>query len=131
MGYRHTSKKQTLMKPKDQDPKDEKSGLIYSYKCQDLTCGEEYIGETSRALGDRCKEHLKGPSPIHMHIQHTGHSATADNFNIIGREDRDLARTIKEAIYIRVNNLSLNRNGGKYHLSHLWDRVLFTPLVLK
>ena len=120
--------KQTLMKPNDQDPKDNKSGLIYSYKCQGITCDKEYIGETARALGDRCKEHLKEPSPIHVHIQHTGHSATADNFNIIGREDRDLAKTIKEAIYIQVNNPSLNRNVGKYHLSHLWDRVLFnTP----
>ena len=55
-----------------------------------------------------------------MHIQQTGHNATSDNFNIIGREDRDLVRTIKEAIYIRVNNPSLNWNVGKYHLSHLW-----------
>ena len=116
------------MKPKDQDPKDIKSGLIYSYKCQDITYGEKYIGDIARALGDRHKEHLKGPSPIHAHIQHTGHNATVDNFNIIGREDRDLVRTIKEAIYIRVYNPSLNRNVGKYHLSHLWDRVLFnTP----
>ena len=39
-----------------------------------------------------------------------------------------MARTIKEAIYIRVNNRSLNRNVGKHHLSHSWDRVLFnTP----
>ena len=123
--------KQTLMKPKDQDPKDNKSGLIYSYKCKDITCGEEYIGETARILGDRCKEYLKGPSPIQALIQCTGHSATEDNFNIIGREDRDLARTIKEAIYIRVNNPSLNRNVGKYHLSCLWDRVLFNTPGLK
>ena len=75
----------------------------------------------STVPGDRCKEHLKGPSPIHAHIQHTGQNATSDNFNIIGREDRDLDRTIKEAIYIRVNNPSLNRNVGKYHLSHLWE----------
>ena len=66
--------KQTLMKPKDQDPKDNKSGLIYSYKCQDITCREEYIGETSRSLGDRDKVHLKGPSTIHAHIQYTGHN---------------------------------------------------------
>ena len=127
----NTTIKQTLMKPKDQDPKDNKSRLIYSYKCQDLTCGEKYIGKTSRVLGDRHKAHLKGPSPIHAHIQHTGHSSTADNFNIIGREERDLARSIKEAIYIRVNNPSLNRNVGKYHLSHLWDRVLFNTPGLK
>ena len=77
------------------------------------------------SLGDRHKEHLKGPSSIHVHIQCTGHSATADNINKIGRQDRDLARTIKEAIYIRVNNPSLNRNVGKYHLSHLWDKSSF------
>ena len=119
------------MKPKDQDPKENKSGLIYSYKCQDIICREEYIRETARTLGDRCKEHLKGPSPIHAHIQHTGHNATAENFNIIGREDRDLVRTIKEAIYIRVNKPSVKRNVGKYHLSHLWDRVLFNTPGLK
>ena len=123
--------KQTLMKPKGQDPKDNKSGLIYSYQYQDITCGEEYIGKTARTLGDRHKEHLKGPSPIHVHIQCTGHNATAENFNIIGREDRDLARTIKEAIYIRVNNPSLNRDVGKYHLSQLWDRVPFNTPGLK
>ena len=89
------------------------------------------MGETSRALGNRHKEHLKGPSPIHGHIQCTGHSATADKSNIIGREGRDLARTIKEAIYIRVNNPSLNRNVGKYHVSHLWDRVLCNTHSLK
>ena len=127
----NTTIKQTLMKPKDQDPKDNKSGLIYSCKCQDITCREEYIGETSRSKGDRHKEHLKGPSPIHAHIQCTGHNATSDNFNIIAREDRDLARTIKEAICISVNNPSLNRNVGKYHLSHLWKRVLFNTPGLK
>ena len=43
---------------------------------------------------------------------------------IIGRED--LARTIKESIYIGVNNPKLNRNVGKYNLHHIWDRVLFS-----
>ena len=69
----NTTIKQTLMKPKDQDPKYNRSGLIYSYKCQDIICGEDYIGETSRSWGERHKEHLRGPSPIHAHIQHTGH----------------------------------------------------------
>ena len=95
----NTTIKQALMKPKDQDPKDKKSGVIYSYQCGDITCGEEYIWETSRTLGERYKEHLKQPSPIHAHIQQTGHTSTTNNFNIIGREDQGLARTIKEAIY--------------------------------
>ena len=34
-------------------------------------------------------------------------------------------------IYIKVNNHSLNRNVGKYHLSHLWDRFLFNIPGLK
>ena len=51
-------------KPKDRDPKDSKSGLIYSYQCPQLDCNEEYIGETGRTLGERREEHLKQPSPI-------------------------------------------------------------------
>ena len=96
--------KQILMKPKDKDPKDSKSGVIYSYQCPHLDCNEEYIGETSRTLGERRKKHLKQSSPIHGHAQITGHSIENNNFNIIGREDWGQARTIKESIYIRVNN---------------------------
>ena len=34
-------------------------------------------------------------------------------------------RTIKEALYVRVSDPSLNRNIEKYHLPHVWDEVLF------
>ena len=54
-----------------------------------------------------------------------------ENFNIVGREDQNLRRAIKEALYIRVNNPSLNRNIGKYHLPHIWDEVLFNIPELK
>ena len=40
-------------------------------------------------------------------------------------------RAIKEALYIRVNNPSLNRNIGKYHLPHIWDEVLLNYSELK
>ena len=40
-------------------------------------------------------------------------------------------RIIKEALYIRINNPSLNRNIGKYHLPHIWDEVLFNTSELK
>ena len=136
MGYKPTSRgtpqsSKILMRPKDQDPKDSRSGVNYSYKCDDITCRGEYIGETARSLGERYKEHLKQPSPIHVRILQTGHNTTTNNFSLIGREDRDQAQTIKEAIYIRVNNPVLNRNVGKYNLSHLWDRVLFNTPGLK
>ena len=74
----NTTIKQLLMKPKDQDPMEKKSGVIYSYQCNNLACDEEYIGETARTLGERHKEHLKQPSSIHVHIWQIGHNI-ADN----------------------------------------------------
>ena len=39
-----------------------------------------------------------------------------------------LSRYIKESIFIRVNNPTLNNNVGKFNLLHIWDRVLInTP----
>ena len=64
-----------------------KSGVIYSYQCNHLAYNEEYIGKTVRALGERRKEYFKQPSPIHVHIQQTGHTTTDNSFNILGRED--------------------------------------------
>ena len=63
----------------------------------------------------------------------TGHPTNQNNFQIVGREGHNLARNIKESIYIRVNNPSLNNNIGKFNLSHNWDRVLLNTkgLTLK
>ena len=113
------------------DPMLKKSGVIYSYKFGMVDFDEEYIGEPSRTFGERFKEHQKVPSPIFDHYNITGHNISIDNFNIVGREDQNLMRAIKEALYIRVNNPSLNRNIGKYHLPHIWDEVLLNISKLK
>ena len=84
----NTTIKQVLMKPMDQDPKDKKSRIINSLQCNHTACNEEYTEKTSRTLGKRCMEHLKQPSPIHVHIQQTGHNNTDTSFNIIGMEDQ-------------------------------------------
>ena len=105
--------KYLLVAPKDKDPMLKKSGVIYSYKCGRVECDEEYIRESSRTFGEQFKEHQKVPSPIFGHFNTTGHSISIDNFNIVGREDQNLKRAIKEALYIRVNNPSLNRYIGK------------------
>ena len=125
--------KNLLVAPKDREHITQKSGIIYRYKCDRVECDEKYIGESARTFGERYKEHLKCPSPIYHHSNITGHNTTLDNFSIVGREDQNLMRLIKEAIYIRVNNPSLNKNIGKYHLPHIWDEVLnnITELKLK
>ena len=108
-----------LMALKDKDPMVKKSGVIYRYTCDRVECDEEYIGESSRTFGERFKEHQKVPSPIFDHYNTTGYKISLENFGIVGREDQNLMRTIKVALYIRVNKPSLNRNIGKYHLPHI------------
>ena len=115
-----------LVSPKDKDKMTNKNSVIYSYTCGMIDCDEKYIGESGQTFGERYKEHLKAPSPIFTHQSNSGHEATMDKFKIIGRVDNSLARTIKESMYIRVNNPTLNRNIGKYNLPHIWDKILFT-----
>ena len=119
------------MVPKDKDPILKESGIIYRYKCDRVEYDEEYIAGSARTFAERFKEHQKAPSLISDHYNTSGHSVTTDNFSIVGMEDQNLMRTIQEALYIRVNNPSLNRNIRKYYLPHIWDEVLFNIPELK
>ena len=96
------------MTPKGKDPIQKQSGVMYRYQCDRVDCDDEYIGESSRPFGERFKEHLKPPSPIYDHSNITDHNVTINNFNIFGRKDLNQMRTVKEALYIRVNDPSLN-----------------------
>ena len=123
--------KNILVLPKDRDTVVNKNSIIYSYSCGKIDCNEEYIGKSGRTLGERFKEHLKAPSPVFIHQSSHGHETSVENFKIIGREENSLARTIKESVYIKVNNPTLNRNIGKYNLPHIWDKILLTIPELK
>ena len=123
--------KDQLVVPKDKEHITKQNGIIYRFKCDRLECNDEYIGESARTFGERFKEHLKAPSPIYDHNNITGHTTTLENFSIVGREEQNLTRLIKESMFIRVNNSSLNRNIGKYHLPHIWDEVLVNNTELK
>ena len=114
-----TTLKNLLVSPKDKDTITKKDSVIYWFMCDSIDCEGEYIGGSSRTFGERYKEHLKAPSPIFEHQNNTSHTISMENFKIIGREGHNMARAIKEAIYIRVNNHTLNRNIGKYNLPHL------------
>ena len=107
--HKHTIK-QLLKAPKDKNLKLAKSGVIYKYKCPTINCKEEYIGESGRTFGDRYKKHLKAPSPIPLHTSSTGHPVSPECFSVVDREAQGMARNIKEAMYIRVKDPSLNKN---------------------
>ena len=115
--------KQLLMAPKDKDSTLWKSGLIYKCKGPHVNCTEEYIGQSGRTFGDRFKEHLKAPSPIHLHTTTTGHPVSPECFSIVGRVSR-LNQEHQGAMYIRVIDPSLNWNLDKFQLPHVWDQVL-------
>ena len=116
--------KDLLVHPKDRDAILQNSRVIYRLRCGRVDCDEEYIGESGRTFAERFREQMKVPSPIHAHHNITDDELSLDNFSTVGREDQSIARTIKEAILIRVNDPSLNRNIAKYQLPHIWDEVL-------
>ena len=87
--------------------------------------GIKSILKSQQEILKRGLRNILRPHPPYMiHLNISGHAVTIDNFSILGREGLNLMRTIKEALYIRVNNPSLNRNIGRYHLPHIWDEVL-------
>ena len=111
--------KNLLMFPKDKDETKKQSNIIYWYRCGRTECDDEYIGESARTFEERFKEHLKAPSPIYEHGQYNWPQKHQWRTKIIGREGHGISRTIQEAIYIRVNNPTLNRNADKYNLPHI------------
>ena len=93
-----------LGNPKDKDPKANQTGVIYQYQCPHINCSSSYIGESGRSLGERVKEHFKAPSPIHLHSTTTGHPMDPNQFNTVHKEVNNQSRTIKEAMFICVQD---------------------------
>ena len=123
--------KQILMMPKDQDPKDNKSGLIYSYQCNHLDCDEEYIGETARTLRERQKGTPQTTFPLpQAHSTDRPHHHRRQ-FQYHRKGGPGAGQDHQGINFIRVNNPTLNQIIGKYNLNHIWDRVLFNTPGLK
>ena len=107
--------RQFMGTPKGRTPKENLCGVVYHIQCKD--CDNTYIGETGRQLKTRVKEHRKPSSSgydsaVYEHSTTQGHRINWDNIKILGTEDRDLARKVKEAIHIRRHNPQMNRDRG-------------------
>ncbi|KAI8490873.1 hypothetical protein Bbelb_312920 [Branchiostoma belcheri] len=130
----HSTLRQRLVHPKDRPHKGTKANVIYKLKCEEPNCNNTYIGETSRPLKVRYKEHCRPSangysSAIFHHLQHNqGHSFKLESTNVLDRETRWWERCVKEAIYERMYNPTLNREGGlRVDLSGTWDLALPAP----
>ena len=73
--------------------------------------------ETERSLKTRFLEQKRPSSTSskvsnHIHIESPGHHIDLDEVKILDREPRWFERGVKEAIYIKVNNPTLNKDGA-------------------
>ncbi|CAH1270747.1 Hypp4412 [Branchiostoma lanceolatum] len=120
--------RQRLVHPKDRPRKGSKADVIYRLKCEEPNCNNTYIGETSRSLNERYKEHCANrySSAIFHHLKHNqGHSFNLESTDILDREPRWFERGVREAIFERIYNPTLNRKGGlRVELSGTWDIAL-------
>ena len=67
------------------------------------------------------KNTLKPVLPFCEHSNITDHCTSVENFSLVGIEARSLTRTIKEAVFVRLKDPSLNRYTSKYQVPHIWD----------
>ena len=74
---------------------------------------------------------LQGPLPTHLHNTTKGHQMDPEQFSIVHKEVNSQSRTIKEAMFIWVQDPTLNRNLGKYQLPHIWDQLLMASPTLQ
>ena len=88
---------------------------------------EEYIGNQEGHLAIKLREHLIPPFTIYQHGQMTGHPFDMDCFTIVDRQEYSIMRTIKEAMFLHVNDPSLDRNQGKTNSPTSGMRFCRTP----
>ena len=133
----HNTIKRSLVRQKDKvDPQKMWEG-VYSIACKN--CNATYIGETKRILGTRTKEHKEDAEKasssrpytrsnrqkqITDHMTQKNHTVDLEGANFVDRESDWRTRGIKEAIWIRKTKDSMNRDEGRYRVSHIYDNLL-------
>nr|CAX83713.1 reverse transcriptase [Schistosoma japonicum] len=116
-----------LVNIKDRVPKEEQTNCVYEIKCND--CSAKYVGETSRQLNVRMKEHklclkhisqfstdilkLENKSAIALHSIESGHSIDFDGIKILQKGFNSYKeRLTSEALHIWANPNNINRRDG-------------------
>ena len=95
-------------KDRVEDPS-KQSNVVYHLKC--LNCDEEYIGKTTRICSKRMSEHEHSDpsSHVYQHNIKVGHKIDFENVKILDRASNDYKLQLKEMLWIRKFNPSLNR----------------------
>ena len=96
--------KSLLMDPKDKISTDQKKDIVYHWECQADGCNASYIGETSRTLGERVKEHSKSTTlAILKHCKDFHHPLPSIiDFSIIDKDPSQITRGQRSHSYKKV-----------------------------
>ena len=103
-----------LKKPKDRIDKISTTGVVYRINCKE--CNKVYVGQTSRALKTRIKEHTKTffnldrNSQLVQHHLQTQHDFDFDGVEIIDRESQWNKRLVLEAWHSMRESNSINEH---------------------
>ena len=97
---------------KDPIPKSLKSFVVYKFVCPG--CNACYIGETTRHLSTRIKEHLETDKKFHIFPHLVNNEtckalSTKNCFEIIDSADTPFRLKLKEAMHIIWKKPSLNK----------------------
>ena len=99
-------------KPKDKIGKDDNRGIVYKIRCK--SCDRVYVGQTSRALKTRAKEHAKAIATLDEnsllakhHVLHN-HEIDLENVEIVDRSPTWRQRLFLEAWHSVRDKNSIN-----------------------
>ena len=118
----HSKLRDLLVAPKDPVNILDRTGVVYHIKCGD--CPSGYVGETSRALGTRIKEHTKPSSPVGAHAKDHHHHICFDQVKILDSDQDWFNRGVREAIQIAIKPSDLNRDRGRHTLPRIYRSIL-------
>ena len=126
---RHQHTKDIVRQPQRQGPQKQSNRHHLPYKPNKLPqCLHRRVRQITRW---KSQGTFQGPLPIHLHSTITGHPMDPEQFNIVHKEVNNQSRTIKEAMFICVQDPTLNRNLGKDQLLHIWNHLLMASPTLQ
>ena len=113
----HMTLRQQLVHPKDPVPSSMKSGVVYSISC--TTCPAVYVGQTSRSLETRLKEHKAAVRhaktevlAVAEHVWKENHQMDFQQASILAQEPDTCQRCLLESWFIQTEKHTINREVG-------------------
>lgn len=119
---------QIIKKQKDTIPTHRTHDVIYMLECED--CDAKYVGQTSRALETRIKEHKNNikhfdrHTTISKHIVENDHNINWEHPKILEVEQHKSKRDIAEMLHIKTNSQTLNIQQDTEKLSSIYFSTL-------